>query len=53
MNWVTHLEYLQAIIIEFDVTATLSDEFFIWYLWNGLKPLIWAQLDEWDRYIAN
>ena len=44
-DWAAYLEHLQAVLREFDPTATLNEEIMIRYFREGLKPSIWAQLD--------
>ena len=45
LNWATHLEHLQAVLQEFDPTATPNEETIIRYFRESLKPSIWEQLD--------
>ena len=49
LDWVTCLEHLQAIFQEFDSVAPPNDNTMIRYFWEGLRPLIRAQLDVWNR----
>ena len=45
LDWIAHLEHLQAVLREFDSAATPNDEIMIRYFWEGLRPSIRAQLD--------
>lgn len=53
IDWVVHLEYLQAALKEFHVVIALNKNFLIWYFWNGFKPSIYAQFDKWDKNSKN
>lgn len=39
--------------MEFNTAAALSDELLIWDFRDGLRPLVRAPLDKWDRDITN
>ena len=41
-NWVAHLEYLQAVLQEFDPAATSNEETMIQYFREGLRPSVRA-----------
>ena len=45
LDWATHLQYLQAVLKEFDPTIVPNKETLIYYFWEGLRPSIQAQLD--------
>ena len=42
LDWAAHLEYLQAVFLEFDLAATLNKEIMIRYFQEGLKSSVWA-----------
>lgn len=44
-DWATHLEYLQSILLEFDIDRALKKSVFIKYFWKGLKPSIKTQIE--------
>lgn len=43
LDWATHLDHLQAVLKEFDLTAIPNKETLIRYFRDGLRPFIWAQ----------
>ena len=45
-NWVSHLEYLQSILIEFDPAAAPTESTMVRYFEEGLKPSIKAEIDQ-------
>ena len=45
LDWAAHLEHLQAVLQEFDPTATLKEKIMIRCFLEGLRSSIWAQLD--------
>ena len=45
LDWAAHLEHLQAVLREFDPTATPNRETIIRYFRKGLRPSVRAQLD--------
>lgn len=47
------LEYLQAVLEEFDTTAISLNKLLTWYFQDGLKASIRAQLDKRDWNIAD
>ena len=49
MDWAAHLEYLQAVLQEFDSIAAPKKDTMIRYFCEGLRPSIRAQLDVRDR----
>lgn len=53
MDWAAHLEYLKAVLKEFDPVAAPNEDLLIRYFRDGLRPSIRAQLDEWDRDLDN
>ncbi len=46
LDWATHLEHLQAMLKEFDPTCAPNETTLIRYFRAGLRPSIWAQLDQ-------
>lgn len=53
MDWITQLECLQAVLKEFDITATPNKDILIWYFQDGLKPSIHAPTQKWDWNLEN
>ncbi len=49
LNWAADLEYLQALLKEFDLTNTPNKITLIRYFREGLRPSIWAKLDHQRR----
>ena len=49
LDWAAHLEYLQAMLKEFDPIYAPNKTTLICYLWEGLCLSIWVQLDHWGR----
>ena len=49
MDWATYLEYLQAVLREFDFVAAPNKDTMIGYFQESLRPFIQAQLDVRDR----
>ncbi len=49
MDWAAYLEYLQAVLKEFDPTGAPNKTTLIRYFREGLRPSIRAQLDHWRR----
>ncbi len=45
LDWAAHLEYLRAMLKEFDPTGAPNESTLIRYFWKGLPPSIRAQLD--------
>ncbi len=45
LDWVMHLEHLQAVLKEFDPTGAPNETILIRYFREGLRPSIRAQLD--------
>ena len=46
MDWAAYLEHLQTVPKKFKPAATSIEEVLICYFCDGLKPFIWAQIDE-------
>ena len=58
LDWVAHLEHLQAILKEFDLTTAPNEKTLICYFQEGSCPFIRAQLDNkrqdlniWDKVV--
>ncbi len=51
LDWAAHLEYLQAVLKEFDLTSAPNETILIHYFRKGLRPSIRAQLDHRGRDI--
>ena len=49
MDWVAHLEHLQAVLRKFDSVAALNEDTMIRYFQEGLRPSIRAELNVRDR----
>ncbi len=49
LDWATYLEYLQAMLKEFDPSGAPNKTTLIRYFQEGLSPSIWAQLDHRGR----
>ncbi len=45
LDWAAHLEHLQVVLKEFDLTSAPNKTTLIRYFREGLRPSIWAQLD--------
>ena len=45
-NWVSHLEHLQSILMEFDPAATPTESIMVRYFEKDLKPSIKAEMDQ-------
>ena len=59
-DWASYLEHLQSILVEIDEDEALVEASLIWFFWEGLKPLIRAQIeprsqeyDSWDELVKN
>lgn len=54
LDWVSHLEYLQSILQEFDPAVAPGELTIIQYFWENLKPFIRAEIKqcgrEWDSF---
>lgn len=57
-DWASHLEHLQAILIEFDADGALEESHLIRFFREGIKPSVKAQmeqrgleLDSWDKLV--
>lgn len=57
-DWASHLEHLQAIIIEFDADGASDESALIWFFREMLKPSVKTQmeqrggeLDSWDEMV--
>lgn len=46
IDWATYLEHLQAVLKEFNVTATSNKDLLIYYFWHKLRPSIRAQINK-------
>lgn len=53
IDWLAYLEHLQVVSKEFNVIMTFIDNLFIWYFWDILKLLIYSQIDEKDKDLAD
>ncbi len=49
LDWVAHLEYLKAVLKEFDPTGAPNKTNLIHYFQERLRPSIWAKLDHWGQ----
>ncbi len=49
LDCTTHLENLQAVLKEFDLTSAPNKKILICYFQEGLRPSIQAQLDNWRQ----
>ena len=45
-NWVSYLEHLQSILIEFDLATAPTESTIVRYFEEGLKPSIKAKMDK-------
>ena len=45
LDWTAHLEYLQSILLEYDLVGALTKPTMLRYFWEGLKPSILAELE--------
>ena len=52
-DWASHLKYLQSILMEFDLVATLTKFTMVRYFEKGLKPSIKAKMDQDASYLDN
>lgn len=53
IDWAAHLEYLQAVLIEFNITVAPNKDLLIWYFRHSLEFFIWAQLEKQDWNLEN
>ena len=49
LDWASHLEHLQSILLEFDADGAPREPTMIRYFREGLKPSIKAEIDQRDR----
>ena len=45
-DWAPYLEYLQSILQKFDANGAPKESDLIWFFWEGLKPLVKAQIEQ-------
>ena len=48
-DWAAHLEYLQSILLEFNADGAPKEGTMIRYFREGLKPSIWAEIEQRSR----
>ena len=44
-DWAAYLEYLQFILIEFDLECAPEEGTIIWYFWEGLCPSVKVEIE--------
>ena len=50
-DWATQLKYLKSILIEFDPDCAPEENTMIWYIKEGLRPLVQVKIEQHGRLL--
>ena len=48
LDWAPYLEYLQSIVLKYDLVGALTKPIMLKYFQKSLKPSVLAKLEYWD-----